>query len=126
LDGGLASSLTQLAIDDEIVQFMRRVGARFDVDAERIGIDAVDQAGPNGGFMASEHTYKHFRDEIRFYPKLLDFSSYSVWSQDPQGIYARAQKRVADILKRHKVPPLEDAVIRELEKILEAADRELL
>ena len=126
LDGGLASSLTQLAIDDEIVQFMQRVGAGFDVDYERSGIDAVDQAGPNGSFMASAHTYKHFRDEIRFYPNLLDFNSYAVWSEDPKGLYERAEKRVADILKRHEVPPLEDAVVSELERILKAADREIL
>ena len=126
LDGGLASSLMQLAIDDEIVRFVRRVAAKFDMDNEKFGIDAVDQAGPKGSFMASEHTYKHFRDEIRFYPNLLDFNSYSVWSQDSQGIYERAENRVEDILKRHEVPPLEDVIVRELEKILEAADRELM
>ena len=126
LDGGLASSLIQLVIDDEIVQFVKRVGAKFDMDNEKFGIEAVDQAGPNGSFMASKHTYKHFRDEIRFYPNLLDFSSYSAWRQDPQGIYERAEKRVADILKLHEVPPLDDAVLRELERILEAADREIL
>jgi len=126
LDGGLASSLTQLAIDDEIVEFIRRIGANFNVDNEKIGINDVSQVGPRGSFIASEHTYKHFRDEIRFYPNLLDFSSYSVWSQNPQGIYERAENRVADIIKRHEVPPLEDAVVRELERILEAADREIL
>ncbi len=126
LDGGLASSLTQLVIDDEIVQFARRIAAKFDMDKEKLGIEAVGQAGPSGSFMASQHTYKHFRDEIRFYPNLLDFNSYSVWSRDPQRLCERAENRVAYILKEHEVPPLEDAVVRELERILDAADREIM
>ena len=37
---------------------------------------------------------------------------------------ADAGANVVDILKQHEVPPLEDAVIRELEKIVKAAENE--
>ncbi len=126
LDGGMASSLTQLAIDDEIVQFTRRMWEKFEVKEEKIGLDAVHRVGPRGNFIADEHTYKHFRDEIRFYPTVFDFSSYSDWIKDPKGVSARARDKVSGILNKHEVPPLEDAVIRELERILKAADREIL
>jgi trimethylamine--corrinoid protein Co-methyltransferase len=125
IDRGMGTSLTQLAIDDEIVQIIRRIAAKFEVNDDKIGIDAVHRVGPGGNFIADEHTYKHFRDEIRFYPTVFDFSSYAEWIKDPRGIHARAQNRVSDILKNHEVPPLEGAVLRELERILKAADREI-
>ena len=75
---------------------------------------------------SAKNTTSHFRDEIRFYPTVLDFNSYSVWSKDPKRIYERAENRVADMLKQHEVPSLDDAVVEVLERILPAADREIL
>lgn len=126
LDRGMGSSLAQLAIDDEIVQIIRRIGARFEINEARIGIDVVNRIGPKGCFLTDDHTYKYFRDEIQFYPSVFNFSSYSNWINNPKGIYARAEDKVVDILKQHEVPPLEDSVIRELEKIVKAADREIV
>ncbi len=126
LDGGMGSSLAQLAIDDEIVQIMRRIWAKFDVNENKIGLDAVHRAGPKGNFIVDEHTYNHFRDEIRFYPTIFDFRTYSDWAKDSRGVHERSQNKVSEILNNHEVPPLEDAVIRELERIVKAADREIL
>ncbi len=62
LDGGMGFSLTQLAIDDEIVQITRRMFAGFEINEDKIGLDAVHRVGPRGNFMADDHTYDHFRD----------------------------------------------------------------
>lgn len=126
LDRGMGTSLTQLAIDDEIVQILRRICAKFEINKDKIGLDAVHRVGPRGNFIADNHTYNHFRDEIRFYPTVFDFSSYSDWIKDPKGVYERAENKVLGILNKHEVAPLEDAVIKELERILKAADREIL
>ena len=116
----------QLVIDDEIIQIIRRIGKRFEINDGRIGIDVVNRVGPKGSFLADDDTYNYFRDEIQFYPAVFDFSSYSNWINNPKGIYARAEDKVIDVLKQHEVPPLEDAVTRELEKIVKAADREIV
>jgi trimethylamine--corrinoid protein Co-methyltransferase len=126
LDRGMSTSLKQLAIDDEIVEIIRRVRSKFDVDDDKIGVDVVNRVGPRGNFLADHHTYRHFRDEIRFYPTVFDFNSYSAWIKDPKGINERAKSKVSDILLKNEVPPLEDAVVSELEKILRAADQEIL
>jgi len=86
----------------------------------------VHRAGPKGNFIVDEHTYNHFRDEIRFYPTIFDFRIYSDWAKNSRGVHERAQNKVSEILNNHEVPPLEDAVIRELERIVKAADREIL
>jgi trimethylamine--corrinoid protein Co-methyltransferase len=126
LDRGMSTSLTQLVIDDEIVQIIRRVWSKFDVNDDKIGIDVVNRVGPRGNFLTDNHTYNHFRDEICFYPTVFDYSTYSDWIKDPKGVYERATSKVSDILLKNEVPPLEDAVVRELEKILKAADQEIL
>ena len=126
LDGGMASSLTQLVIDNEIVQITRRMWAKFDVNEEKIGLDAVHRVGPKGNFIADIHTFNHFRDEIRFYPTIFNFRTYSDWAKDSRGVYERAKNKVNEILNKHEVPPLEDAVIKELDRILKAADKEIL
>ncbi len=50
----------------------------------------------------------------------------SDWIKDPKGVHERAENKVADILNKHEVPPLEDAVVKELDRILKAADGEIL
>lgn len=126
LDRGMGAGLLQLAIDDEIVKIIRRICSKFEVNADTIGLDAEYRVGPQGTFIADSHTYKHFRDEIRFYPEVFDFRSYSDWISNPESIYDRAKKKVLKIQNQNKVPPLEDDVARELEAILKAADREIL
>jgi trimethylamine--corrinoid protein Co-methyltransferase len=126
LDRGMGISLNQLAIDDEIVQIIRRICSKFEVNEDKIGLDAIYRVGPQGTFIADKHTYKHFKDEIRFYPKVFDYRTYSDWINDPEGVCKRAKNKVSDILNHNEVPPLEDDVIRELSRIVQAADREIL
>jgi trimethylamine:corrinoid methyltransferase-like protein len=41
-------------------------------------------------------------------------------------VHERAKNKVSEILNKHEVPPLEDSVIKELDRILKAADKDIL
>ena len=120
------SSLRQLVIDDEIIAYTRRMSSGFRINQATLGLEAVHRVGPRGNFLSDEHTFHHFRNEIRFYPRLLDTSGTSEKASGQDGLLAKAGEQVQQMLKKHKVPPLEAFVLKELETILKSAVREIV
>lgn len=100
LESGLAGSLAQLAICDEL----------------------VDAVGPEGSFLEADHTLAHHRS--RWYPSLFDCRSRGAWAAaGGQALGARAADRVDAILAGHAVPPpLPEAASTELREIVARAE----
>jgi len=128
--GGLkretASGVSQLVIDDEIIRFVRRMAQGFAVSEDKIGLDAVQRTGPQGHYLADNHTMAHFREELQFYASVFDFEAGEERFHDPDRLRQRARAQADKILRIHAVPPLADAVIRELDTILASAQKEIM
>lgn len=113
--------LDQMFIDNEIISLVRRMTRGIQVNPETIAIGVIDEIGPGGNYLAAEHTVNHFRRELWF-PKLFDRKVWSVWEADGAlDIAARARQKL--VANKHIVPPLEEAVTREIWGIVQAADR---
>ncbi|MBW1889815.1 MAG: trimethylamine methyltransferase family protein [Deltaproteobacteria bacterium] len=125
VDGGMAFSPQQLAIDDEMVAFTRRLLAGFEITDKTLALDCVRRVGPKGNFLEDRHTLENFRTQALYTPSIFNYQNHSAWQQDPRQFAEKAQEKVHNILTSHEVPPLEDAVIKELQKILQAADKEI-
>lgn len=127
--GGLnretAISLKQLVIDDEIIAYTRRLSSGFRINLETIGLEAVQRVGPRGNFLADEHTWAHFRNEIRFYPSLLDSGGALDPALEQDGLLARAGEKLEQMLKNHDELSLDRSVVRDLEGILKSAVRDI-
>jgi trimethylamine--corrinoid protein Co-methyltransferase len=61
LESGLTGSLAQLVICDELVSWIRTSLTQVEINEETLALDAIDEAGPDGHFIESEHTLPHFR-----------------------------------------------------------------
>jgi trimethylamine--corrinoid protein Co-methyltransferase len=86
-----------------------------------LALEAIAQVGPGGNYLAAEHTVANFRQELWF-PRLFDRKIWSVWEgEGSQDIAARASQKVASA--KQNVPPLEDAVSKEILDIVAQADR---
>jgi trimethylamine--corrinoid protein Co-methyltransferase len=107
-------------LDTDIYHRVRIALAGLDTSPEEMALDVIKAVGPRGHFLRQRHTRAHLRRR--------QFSDLSAQPR-PEGGYREpvevAREKVSWILENHHPAPLEDAQQAELERILEAADREL-
>jgi trimethylamine--corrinoid protein Co-methyltransferase len=117
LESGLTFSLAQLAICDEIVSWFKSFGQEFEVSEETLGLDVIAEVGPDGQFLNTKHTLKHYRE--RWYPKLFERSTYDSWLKEGgKSLDERAAERVEGILVKHKPESLPKKTRQKLQRIV--------
>jgi trimethylamine--corrinoid protein Co-methyltransferase len=119
-------SLEQLAIDDEVFAMARRLVSGIVVDSDHLALDVIDRVGHGNTFLGEEHTRQYFRKE-HFIPKLADRQTYGVWEErGAKNMAKRAREQVENTLASHRVPPLSEDIVKELQSIFASAKREYL
>lgn len=114
-----------LVLDDELMAYVKRIWDGFRINQETIGLETMKRMGHSGNYLSDEHTVKYLYKEKRFTPSLFDWRPFVEWSQEGTTLLERARDHLNNLLKHHEVPPLEEILIKELDKIVQAADREL-
>jgi trimethylamine--corrinoid protein Co-methyltransferase len=121
LESGLTGSLAQLAICDEIVGWLEHFVRGLEINDETLALDLIDEVGPDGQFLDSEHTLEHFRE--LWYPNLFDRNNFDGWmAGGGKTLNERAAERVEAILAEHKPEPLPDDVAKAVHAIVERAE----
>jgi trimethylamine--corrinoid protein Co-methyltransferase len=124
LESGLCGSLAQLAICDEIVDWVKRSLTEVEINDETLALDLIDEVGPDGQFLDTDHTMRHFRE--RWYPRLIERDTFDRWqTKGSKDITRRAAERVSQILATHKTQPLPADVARAVRTVVERANRQL-
>ena len=123
LESGLTGSLVQLAMCDEIVAWLRPLLAPVEITDETLALDLIDEVGPEGSFLETEHTAAHYRE--RWYPELIERFSLGAWrARGSNTLAERAAARVEKLLAAHEPEPLEPDAAAAVRVIVElAADR---
>jgi trimethylamine--corrinoid protein Co-methyltransferase len=62
--GGSLCSPIQLIIDSDLISALRRTLRGFDVTSDTLAVNVMDEVGPGGSFLSTEHTVKHMRSEL--------------------------------------------------------------
>jgi trimethylamine--corrinoid protein Co-methyltransferase len=121
LEMGLTSSLASIVMCDEVVSHVKRVLRGVDFSREHMAIEAICQAGPEGNFIAHDHTVKYFRSEAWF-PNLIDRNAYENWvALGSETMLQKATGMARSLLARHEVPALPGEVKKEIDQILKRA-----
>jgi trimethylamine--corrinoid protein Co-methyltransferase len=121
---GLAC-LEQLAIDDDIFGAVRRQMGGIGVTQETLARDVIARVGPQQSFLDDEHTLTFMRSEYYRSP-LANRRDAGVWEEEgAKDLWQRAGERVDRLLAAPPQPRLAPEVLREMERITRAADREL-
>jgi trimethylamine--corrinoid protein Co-methyltransferase len=122
LESGLSGSLAQLVICDEIVGWLEHFMASIEVNDETLALDLIDQVGPDGQFLNSEHTLAHFREQ--WYPDVFERGNYDQWqASGGKSLGERAAEQVGKILAEHKPDPLPDDVVQAIKAIVRRAEK---
>jgi len=93
----------------------------IEVSDETMAIDVIDEVGPAGHFLSTDHTYRHFKEN--WFPKLFDRSTYETWRVNGGlTLGERAAARAREILETHQPALLSEDVKAELQSIIERAE----
>ncbi len=118
MDAGMQGSLQLLAIDNDLIGFIRAATAPVETSEETLALDVVKELGPRGDYLAHAHTYQHFREP--YYSKLADKRQYDDWvSHRATSMEERAAEQVETILESHEPEPLPQDVRDSLGQIVE-------
>jgi trimethylamine--corrinoid protein Co-methyltransferase len=121
-----AGSLVWLALDNEIMEYVKRIARGFEVDAGMVAADVVNKVGPGGNFLAEEHTIRHFRKELWLAGPAWTRQSWDGWANSGKLSMAdRIKEQVKQVLSSHEPELLEMGLVDEVGSIVNAAGREL-
>jgi trimethylamine--corrinoid protein Co-methyltransferase len=71
----------------------------------------IDEVGPGGHFLMSEHTIRHMRSELYYPSAVVDRQGWDMWqAAGGQDAVERASKIARDILATHQPQPLDPTV----------------
>jgi trimethylamine--corrinoid protein Co-methyltransferase len=120
-------SLAWLAADHYAMQFARRMAKGFSLDDEHLAEEVIARVGPGGNFMSQKHTVDHLRSELWIPNPVWNRQSYREWaaSQNESDMASRILDFVDRTLEEHQAPAIDPSLEGEIDRIVEAARREL-
>lgn len=127
MEAGVSGSFAQMAADNEFASSVLRLRRGFSVTDEALAVEVI-AAVMNGtrNFLGQKHTMQYLRAGEVFVSRLAERGTWEQWQAGGRaGLAERAQAEAERILRAHHVPPLEAAQEKELDAIMQAAEKEL-
>ncbi len=117
-------SPVQLAVDNEVLGMVRRMISNLAFDDDSLAWEDLLAVEPGGNFLTGDHTLRHCRDG--WMPTNFTRMTREDWNREGQSdLIARATEYCKNILENAAPPTLPDLVIREMDAIVEQADKQL-
>jgi trimethylamine--corrinoid protein Co-methyltransferase len=117
LESGLTFSFSHLVICDEIVDWIKGFTKDVEVTEETLALNVIEEVGPEGNYLKTEHTRKHYKE--RWYPNLFERDTYDSWhGKGGKTLFERAGERASLILAEHKTEPLPFKIKERLQEIV--------
>jgi trimethylamine--corrinoid protein Co-methyltransferase len=119
LDFGLTGSLEQVVIVDEFIAMNRRLFGGVEVNDDTLALNVIADIGPGGDALSHRHTAKHMR-RAQWRPRILNRKGHERWLEDgAPDLREAARRRALKLLETHQPPPLDEAVARSLDEIVD-------
>lgn len=127
MEAGVMGSYAQMVVDNEIAASVARLRRSFSTEADAIGVEVIAAVmSGTHNFLGQKHTLRYLRAGEVLLTELAERRPWEVWEREGlEGMPERAQAKAEHLLATHAVPPLSPDQERELDAILEAAEREL-
>jgi len=123
---GMACSLEQLVMSNEIIGMTKRFVDGITVTRETIARQIIEDVGPGGHFLVQQHTIDHFRQEL-WTSKLLNRQTIDAWKTSGEpSMEDRVKQEVRKISETHTPEPLSDKIVSELDRLKREGEKEIL
>lgn len=127
MEAGIMGSFAQIVADSEISASVRRLLRGFEVSDDSLAVDVISTAmHTSHNFLGQKHTMRYLRGGEVLLTALAERSTWETWEAGGRiGMAERAQADADRLMKNHHVPPLTVDQERELDDILNEANRKL-
>jgi trimethylamine--corrinoid protein Co-methyltransferase len=129
MEAGVMGSYAQMVLDNEIVGSILRLRKGLSADAEHIAVEIIGNV-MNGtrNFLGQKHTLKHLRAGEIALTKLAERNSWDTWEEklERKQMADHAVDEAERLLREHVVPPLDPQQEKELDRIMAAAEKEMV
>jgi trimethylamine--corrinoid protein Co-methyltransferase len=129
MEAGVMGSYAQMALDNELAGSVLRLRKGLSADSAHLAVDIIENV-MNGtrNFLGQRHTLNHLKAGEIALTKLAERNSWETWEDklDRKQMADYAADEAERILREHQVPPLEPQQEKELDKIMAAAEKEMV
>jgi len=120
LGSGMITSYEQVVMDNEMCNMVNRLLRGIEVSRDTLAVDLIHEVGPGGNFLATDHTFEHFRQEL-YLPQVLNREPTTALLEGGiKDMAQRAKERARELLAEDEPSPLskeqEEAMLRVLER----------
>lgn len=123
LFGARVFSLEEMVLDCEIFSLLRHLVSPATMTLDDAIPEVMASVGPGGHYLGDPHTLAHMRQQ--WMPRLFDRSSWEEWRAAAQpGPRQAAAERVRALLESHQPVALEEALEKEILRIIDAYARQ--
>ncbi len=129
MEAGVMGSYAQMVLDNELVGSVMRLRKGLSADAEHLAVNIIaDVMNGTRNYLGQKHTLKHLRAGELALTKLAERNSWDTWEEklERKQMADRAIDEAERILREHEVPPLEPQQEKELDRIMAAAEKEMI
>lgn len=122
LELGMTFSLEQLVLDNDMITMTKKGMEGIPVNEETLAVDSIDQVGIGNNFLAHKTTRKYI--DLPSNPMIIDRLMYGDWEMaGSKDIATVAHEKVVDIMKNHEVEPIDADLLKDMQAVVEKADK---
>jgi len=128
MEAGVVGSHAQRVVDNEFAGSITRMRKGIPADADALAVEVIAAVMDGShNFLGQKHTMKYLKSGEVYLTRLAERGSWESWEKAGKtGLVGRAHAEAQRILREHQPPPIADAQDRELDKLMVAAQKELV
>lgn len=127
MEAGVMGSYAQMVVDNEMAASVGRLRRGFAVNPDALAVEGIAEVMDGSrNFLSQSHTVRYLRAGEVMVTRLADRRPWEEWHHAGRDDMAdRAQAQAERLLVEHRVPPLAPEQERELDRIMDHAQRDL-
>ncbi len=115
LDHGSVASPAHMVLVNEVLQMVNQYMQGLPLNDETLALDLINQVGPGGHYLQSEHTLSHFREV--WYSRLFDRTIHAQWLEQGGRRFEERLREQTQKAMNHRPAPLHPTVVEELDRM---------
>ena len=123
LDCADIGSLEMLVMTNEIISHAKRIARGFEISADTLMLDLIDDVGPGGSFIATTETATRCREET-FTSDLMDRNAWATWQENgAETMLERIQSKLAYILSQPPSIQMPKEILDRISTVIKEAEQ---
>lgn len=120
MEAGLTFGVEMVLYADEIISRMKAFCKGISLDSEALTLDLINEVGPGGTFLTTEHTFHHFRDFWQ--PRFLNRRRRGDWvTSGGKSMGETLKEKIIEIMETHRPEEPSTGLSKEVDYILKQA-----